>query len=88
MKSNKPTQMPLRIPSQLHKELKIAAKKEGLSLNQYALFILTRFGIDPKNLHEYEKSARLWEVLRFWDESQLITKALKKSRKEYDATTP
>ncbi len=84
----KPTQMPLRLPAQLHKELKLASKKEGLSLNQYALYILARFGTDPNNLHEHEKSARLWEVLRFWDESQLITKALTKSRKEYDATTP
>lgn len=34
--------MPLRLPLSLHKELKAQAKKEGLSLNQYCLYVLAR----------------------------------------------
>lgn len=33
-------QMPLRIPRTLHKRLKEQAEREGVSLNQYCLFLL------------------------------------------------
>lgn len=33
-------QMPLRIPRSLHKRLKELADREGVSLNQYCLFLL------------------------------------------------
>ncbi len=35
-------QMPLRIPSMLHQEIADAAHSEGLSINQFCLFVLTK----------------------------------------------
>jgi len=34
-------QMPLRVPRSLHKRLKNLAQREGVSLNQFCLFLLT-----------------------------------------------
>ncbi len=45
MKSTGPSgQMPLRIPRSLHKSLKEQAQHEGVSLNQYCLFLLALHG--------------------------------------------
>ena len=35
-------QMPLRIPNELHESLKLASAHEGISLNQYCLYLLTK----------------------------------------------
>ena len=35
-------QFKLRIPKSLHRTLSVNAKKEGVSMNQYCLFLLTR----------------------------------------------
>lgn len=36
-------QFKLRIPKSLHKQLSCHARKEGISMNQYCLYLLTKF---------------------------------------------
>jgi len=49
-------QMPLRIPRSLHKRLKELSQREGVSLNQYCLFLLAlHAGEGEKRCH-----IRLW----------------------------
>lgn len=42
-------QMPLRIPKSLHEDIKLAAAAEGVSLNQYCLYLLSKHVVDSKS---------------------------------------
>jgi hypothetical protein len=72
------TQMPLRIPASLHRSLKIAAKREGVSLNQYCLYLLAR----------HVKSDQDWDrekgeaLLTFLEEAQVMQAELAKGKKQ------
>ena len=35
-------QMPLRVPAELHRDIQAEAKRQGMSLNQYCLYLLAR----------------------------------------------
>ena len=48
-------QMPLRIPRSLHKRLKELADREGVSLNQYCLFLLALHAGEGEE-HYYTRS--------------------------------
>jgi hypothetical protein len=75
MSSSSQAQMPLRIPASLHEELKQAAENEGISLNQYCLYLLSRNLKTPK---EYQ-SQKGEELLRFLEEALVFQKELKPS---------
>lgn len=73
------TQMPLRLPFSLHRDLKIGAESEGVSLNQYCLYLLARSFKKPEEI----KTKKLQETLNFLEQARLFQKQLKKNR-----TTP
>ena len=50
-------QFKLRIPKSLHRDLSIHAKQEGISMNQYCLYLLT------KNDACYSAEATAWKHL-------------------------
>lgn len=70
------TQMPLRVPKSLHRDLKTAAKHEGVSLNQLCLYLLSKNLELPKNW----MSQKGEELLVFLQEALLFQKELKKER--------
>lgn len=74
-KTYQTNQMPLRIPGSLHQELKDIAALEGLSLNQYCLYVLSRH----QNQSELAKRHRAENLLRFLSEAQLLEQALNKN---------
>jgi hypothetical protein len=71
-----PRQMPLRLPASLHEELKAAASGEGLSLNQYCLYILARHGIH----HPSAQRRRGEDLLKFLAEANILQKEFGKGR--------
>lgn len=73
--THKTNQMPLRIPTSLHQELKEEAAREGLSLNQYCLYILSRH----QNQSLLAKRHRAEDLLRFLTEAQALEQELTKS---------
>jgi len=44
-------QFKLRMPKSLHKELMERAKKEGTSMNQYCVYLLSKYANIPTNKH-------------------------------------
>ena len=58
------TQMPLRVPRSLHQLLKEVAEQEGVSLNQYCLYLLSRYSQGQGN-----PSVRGEDLLRFLQEA-------------------
>lgn len=69
-------QMPLRIPHSLHRGLKDAAKAEGVSLNQYCLYLLARNVTHPPTA-----ATRKGEnLLAFLEEARLLQAELDKNR--------
>lgn len=71
----KPTsaQMPLRLPVSLHHLLKEMADKEGVSLNQYCLYLLAKYSGGEHNLQR-EKAESL---LKFLEEAQVFQREMK-----------
>ena len=70
-----PFQMPLRVPSDLHKDLKLAAEETGLSLNQYCLSLLSRHSPKPREIY----SKRLLKLLQFLEEAHQFQAEMKKA---------
>lgn len=68
------TQMPLRIPASLHVLLKEKAEGEGVSLNQYCLYLLSRHSGGEKDLSR-EKAENL---MRFLEEAHLLQKEMRR----------
>lgn len=68
-----PAQMPLRLPGTLHQALKEAASKEGVSLNQYCLYLLARHSGSEEVLNQKKGE----ELLRFLEEARALQKAMK-----------
>lgn len=84
MKRRKIAQMPLRLPAELHEELKQAAAQQGLSLNQYCLFLLARYGLENKDWQRHKGEA----LLQFWQESQTMARQLKGPGLQAPSTPP
>ncbi len=78
------TQMPLRVPEELHKDLKAAAAAEGLSLNQYCLYLLARHGARSEELARRKGE----ELLRFWEEAAVLQAQLEKDRESGSESAP
>ncbi len=70
-------QMPLRIPRVLHRELKEAAVEQGLSLNQYCLYLLARYSPSPQKLQKKKGEA----LLNFLEEARIFQKELRSKNK-------
>lgn len=71
-----PRQMPLRLPASLHDQLKTAASAEGLSLNQYCLYLLARHGGESPAA----RRRRGEDLLKFLAEAQILQKELEKEK--------
>lgn len=69
----KTAQMPLRIPSDLHKLLKKSASLSDMSLNQYCLYLFARNVKSEKQLNQ-EKAE---QVLKFLEEAHALQKEMK-----------
>lgn len=67
--------MPLRIPTSLHETIKLAARHEGVSLNQYCLYLLSHHLKTPE---EY-KTQKAEELLKFLEEASVLQKELGKN---------
>ena len=65
-------QMPLRVPGELHGDLKIEAKRRGMSLNQYCLYLLSRHTPKAKG----ELTRRGEELLQFISQAHYLQKNL------------
>ena len=70
------TQMPLRIPLSLHEDLKLTADSQGISLNQYCLYLLAK-NVPPLSVRLSQKAGAL---LNFLQEAQLMQAELEKHR--------
>ena len=70
--------MPLRVPGPLHDDLKSAAKTMHLSLNQYCLYILARYGTMTSEL----LTERAEKVLRFFEESNRFQKEVDRAHEK------
>jgi hypothetical protein len=73
MSRNPTTQMPLRLPMSLHKTLKAAAAQEGVSLNQYCLYLLSRYTKTPPSQDQKHGET----LLQFLEEAQLLQKEMR-----------
>lgn len=78
------TQMPLRVPASLHKDLKKAAQAEGVSLNQYCLYLLA------KNMPQLKMamSQKGEELMLFLQEALIFQRALKGKREQFAEMKP
>ncbi|EKD42130.1 MAG: hypothetical protein ACD_73C00317G0003 [uncultured bacterium] len=75
-------QMPLRVPASLHEILKSASETEGISLNQYCLYLLARHVPDSKVLMKKKGE----DLLIFLEEAHVFQKELDKNKKIYPQT--
>lgn len=73
---NLAVQMPLRIPASLHEELKENAAFEGVSLNQYCLYLLSRNVISSQELMRLKAE----KLFTFLEEAHVLQKELSKKR--------
>lgn len=76
MKDTAAAQMPLRIPARLHEDLKFAAESQGISLNQYCLYLLAQNVPQPSEL----LTQKAEELLKFLQEAQIMQRELEKKR--------
>jgi len=65
-------QMPLRIPKDLHRDIRAEAKKRGMSLNQYCLFLLARHTPKAKE----KLSQRGEDLLQFIEQARVLQEKL------------
>ena len=72
------SQILLRLPRQLHQDIKEAAETEGLSLNQYCLYLLARHTASK----EAQRSRKAESLLQFLAQAQTLQKEFEKSKKE------
>lgn len=72
------------MPSALHVDLKAAAKQEGMSLNQYCLYLLSRH--TPKS--QAAQSQRAEELLKFVVQAQKFQKELNPISMRYRKAVP
>lgn len=76
--------MPLRVPVSLHLSLKESARREGVSLNQYCLYLLARHsGADP-DLNREKGEA----LLRFLEEARILQRELRGHKKTSEEVKP
>lgn len=79
-----PIQMPLRLPQTLHRLLKDAASREGISLNQYCLYLLARYSGGEESLNRKKGE----DLLRFLNEAQALQKAMKPKTAQIEPEPP
>jgi len=75
---SKTSQMPLRIPSTLHTILKEMANLEGVSLNQYCLFLLA----NSVAHHDDWMKKKAENLLRFLEEGHLLQEQFSNQQKK------
>lgn len=80
MSQNTITQMPLRLPRSLHFQLKAGALHEGVSLNQYCLYLLAAHARPVKAA----LTQKAEDALRFIAQAQGFQRELEKGKKAYD----
>ncbi len=71
------SQILLRLPRELHQEIKRAAEIEGLSVNQYCLYLLARH----TTLKEDQMSRKAESLLQFLEQARVFQKELEKNKK-------
>lgn len=65
-------QMPLRVPEELHRDIRLEARRKGMSLNQYCLYLLARH--TPKAKEELTQRGE--ELLKFIEQAGALQKGL------------
>lgn len=76
--------MPLRIPASLHQALKQAAYREGVSLNQYCLYLLA----NQVGSEEAWMKKKGEDLLYFLEEAKVMQKEFDKSRPAPPSPSP
>ena len=66
--------MPLRIPVSLHEDLKKAAASEGVSLNQYCLYLLSRHVRSSRELMR----SKAEQLFTFLEEAHALQREINK----------
>lgn len=69
-------QMPLRVPEELHKDIQWEARRRGMSLNQYCLYLLSRH--TPKAKEELTQRGE--ELLKFIEQAEVLQKSIGPTR--------
>ena len=72
MKLSSSAQMPLRSPISPHEALQAGCESEGVSLNQYCLYILSRYAANDQAISQ----KRGEELLQFLAQAQALQKEL------------
>lgn len=70
------SQILLRLPQELHEDLKRASQIEGLSLNQYCLYLLARH----THSKEAQKTQKAESLFQFLEQAQLLQKEFEKNK--------
>lgn len=70
-------QMPLRVPPELHEAIKKTAQAQGMSLNQYCLYVLARSVPLTQSLY----SQKAENLLSFVDDAHKLNLEMAKHRK-------
>ena len=65
-------QMPLRVPEELHRDIQLEAKRRGMSLNQYCLYLLSRH--TPKAKEEMTRRGE--ELLQFISQAHYLQNSI------------
>ncbi len=65
-------QMPLRVPEELHRDIQVEAQRRGMSLNQYCLYLLSRY--TPKAKEELTRRGE--ELFQFIAQAQHLQENL------------
>jgi hypothetical protein len=73
---NKIKQMPLRLPVDLYQDLKQEAKSQGLSLNQYCLYLFARH-VPQRKDHLSQQGENL---LKFVQEAQTLQNSMQPTK--------
>ena len=77
MRKESPHQFLLRLPREFHEELKRVAQAEGLSLNQYCLYLLARHSASS----ETQKTKKAESLFQFLEEAHAIQNEFRKNKK-------
>ena len=87
------SRMTVRLPASLHQQLDRLAREEGVSMNQYVVYALTRqagmlYDLAPTTAAERQAERKRWEELRERLESRYTMDAVRDALQSREAVAP
>lgn len=87
------SRMTVRLPASLHQQLDRLAQEEGVSMNQYVVYALTRqagmlYELVPTTATERQEERQRWEALRERLESRYTADAVRVALQDREVVEP